>query len=187
MSGYKFGQKNFYELLSNFSNVTVFGSLDSYGQRSEYIREGTVWSDVENSREILKKYSNIQFVIQSVITNLNLWSLPDFHQDWYNKGLVEKANIRYFCLNTPEYLHISVLDQKMKEKILLKYEQYLNFLKEETSTLYNAMTPLLKVKQILEAMLESPKVPVSMLQFALLKKDLKQNLKFKDIFPEFKV
>lgn len=185
MSGYKFGKKNMFELLNNFSNVTVFGSLDSYGERAEYIRKGTCWKTIENTRKALQQYSNISFVIQAVITNLNLWSLPDFHQQWYEKGLVKKENIRYFCLTSPEYLHISVLEDHMKQKIQEKYVHYLDFLKDITSTKYNVMTPHNKVQQLLEHMMNPPKVSLSVLNFNLLKKDLANKTSFKKIFSEF--
>ena len=185
MSGYKYGQQNFFELLSNFNNVTVFGSLDSYGERAEYIRKGTCWKTIENTRRVLQNYSNIKFVIQAVITNLNLWSLPDFHEDWVNRGLVAKENIRYFCLTAPEHFHISVLENQMKEKIKNKYTKYLEFLANVTSTNYNTMTLYDKVQQILHYMMESPKISLSVLNFNLLKMDLQSKLKFKDTFPEF--
>jgi radical SAM protein with 4Fe4S-binding SPASM domain len=185
MSGYKFGKKNFFELLNNFSNVTVFGSLDSYGERAEYIRNGTCWKTIENTRKVLQQYKNIHFVIQAVITNLNLWSLPDFHQQWYEKGLVGKEDIRYFCLTSPEYLHISVLENSMKQKIEKKYIKYLDFLKDITSTKYNTMTPYDKVSQILDCMKKEPVVSPSFLNFNLFKKDLQNKLKFRNVFPEF--
>jgi sulfatase maturation enzyme AslB (radical SAM superfamily) len=187
MSGYMYGQQNFFELLSKFNNVTVFGSLDSYGERAEYIRKGTCWKAIENTRSVLQSYPNIKFVIQAVITNLNLWSLPDFHEDWVSRGLVTKENIRYFCLTAPEHFHISVLENQMKEKIKEKYVKYLEFLANATSTKYNTMTPYDKVQQILQHMMKSPKIPLSVLNFNLLKMDLQSKLKFKTTFPEFQI
>jgi sulfatase maturation enzyme AslB (radical SAM superfamily) len=186
LSGYKYGKRHFYELLNCFKNVTVFASLDSYGERAEYIREGTVWKDIEESVLELKKFSNIKLVVQSVITNLNLWSLPDFHTDWCNKGFIQKEDFRYFCLNTPEELYINVLSEAMKEKIKNKYESYLAFLEDSTCTLYNTMTLKEKVMQILKEMRTSPKVPKQLFDFYILKKDIKSSKKFLATFPEFK-
>jgi sulfatase maturation enzyme AslB (radical SAM superfamily) len=186
LSGYKYGKRHFYELLNCFKNVTVFASLDSYGERAEYIREGTVWKDIEENVLELKKFSNIKLVVQSVITNLNLWSLPDFHIDWCNKGFIQKEDFRYFCLNTPEELYINVLSEAMKEKIKNKYESYLAFLEDSTCTLYNTMTLKEKVMQILKEMRTSPKVPKQLFDFYILKKDIKSSKKFLATFPEFK-
>lgn len=185
MSGYMYGKEHFFELLNKFNNVTIFGSIDSYGKRAEYIRRGTCWKTIENTRIVLKQYSKIKFVIQAVITNLNMWSLPDFHQQWIEKDLATKEDIRYFCLTAPEYFHISVLENSMKEKIEEKYTKYLNFLANTTCSKYNMMTPYKKVQQIINHMKTSSKVSLDVLNFNLLKMDLKNKLKFKEIFPEF--
>lgn len=186
LSGYMYGKRHFYEELNQFKNVTIFASLDSYGERAEYIREGTVWTDIEQNVLELKNFSNIKLVVQSVITNLNLWSLPDFHIDWYNKGYIQKGDLRYFCLNTPELLYINVLSPKMKENIKEKYINYLKFLEDEPSTQYNMMTLKEKVIQILTEMNTTPKVSKQFFDFYILKKNLKSPKKFLSVFPEFK-
>jgi len=185
LSGYMYGKKNLFELLNQFNNVTVFASLDSYGSRAEYIRKGTVWSDIEATRIKLFSYPNIKFAVQSVITNLNLWSLPDFHAEWYNKGFINKNNIRYFCLSTPEFLNIRVMKDNFKQKILDKFKTYFEFLKYETCTRYNTVTPLQRVQQILEDMLLPSSTPISIFNYQMLKNHLQNNIKFKDIFIEF--
>jgi len=184
-SGYQFGGYNFFDMLNKFNNVTLFASLDSHGARAEYIREGTVWKDIEDNRVLLQNYTNVKFAAQAVITNLNLWSLPDFHMDWFNRGLLKKDNIRYFCLTSPEELHISVLSDKMKDKIITKYVTYLNFLKDEDSQTLNCMTPYNKIEQIIEEMKKPSIVPLGRLDYFLLKQNIKKLTSFKDVFPEF--
>lgn len=185
LSGFTFGKKNLYELLNNFEDVAVCASLDSHGKRAEFIRYGTKWEDILETRNELFKYPNIKFAIQPVITNLNIWSLPDFHMDWFNKGLVRKDNIRYFPLSTPEDLHITVLTPKMKNEVIAKYHDYLDFLSDETSTIYNAKTPFSKVIEILEEMKKEPIVSLDRFNFYIIKQSLKSKMSFKTIFPEF--
>lgn len=187
MSNFKFGKRNLFELLSNFSDATVIGSLDSYEERAEYIRYGTKWKDILLTREELFKYPTIKFALQPVITNLNMWSLPDFHIDWFNRGYVQKDNIRYFTLDTPAELHISVLKEEMKSKITKKYQTYLEFLKSESSTKFNAMTPYEKINQILQTMQQPPKVNLGMFEYFVLKQTIKTKTNFLKTFPEFKL
>jgi len=56
-----------------------------------------IWKDIEVNRQKLFEYPNIKFVAQSVISNLNLWSLPDFHYDWFSKGFLGKHNVALLC------------------------------------------------------------------------------------------
>jgi sulfatase maturation enzyme AslB (radical SAM superfamily) len=186
-SGYKFGKKNFFELINHFPNATVFASLDSYGERAEFIRQGTVWKDIEEHRKILKEYTNIKFAAQPVVTNLNIWSLPDFHRDWYERGLLRKDNIRFFTLSTPAELHVTVLNQKMKECIKEKYESYLEFLRDEKDTLLNQKTPYEKVKEFLALMECPPIVDIGRFDYFILKQSLKTKVAFKKVFPEFTI
>lgn len=186
LSGYKFGNKNLFKILNQFNNVTVFASLDSYGVRAEYIRYGTDWSTVEANREVLFDYPNIKFAVQTVITNLNLWSLPDFHYEWYNKGFLRKDNIRYFPLTSPEELHISVLSNNMKKEITSKYINYLEFLDDEHSTILNGVYPRTKVQEIINHMNStSPKVNLGKFEYFILKQSVKSKMNFKKTFPEF--
>ena len=186
LSGFTFGNKNLFKLLNQFTNATVFASLDSYGERAEYIRLGTNWSIIEKNRQELFNYNQIKFAVQSVITNLNIWSLPDFHYDWYQKGFLRKDNIRYFPLTSPEELHISVLKENMKSKITTKYLDYMEFLEDEQSIILNNKTPLAKVTEIINYMNNtSPITNLGKFEYFLLKQSIKAKMNFKRTFPEF--
>jgi radical SAM protein with 4Fe4S-binding SPASM domain len=182
LSKYKFEDTNIFSLLNNFSNCFVNASIDSYGDKQEYIRVNSKWETVEANRRELLKYPNIKFVVHSVITNLNAFSLPDFHYNWYNKGFLSKSNLRYITLTAPEQYHLSVMPNHTKDKIMEKYKYYKMFLHDENDETVNKAKPIKKVNQILKEINRLPVYDVDL----FLKQSLDRSSSFYKIFPEFK-
>jgi len=182
-SKHTYNHTNIFELLNNFSNVYVNASIDSFNKRQEYIRVNSKWDTVEANRRELFKYPNIKFVVHSVVTNLNAYALPIFHYDWYRKGYLEKHNLRYITLTTPEQYHLSVMPDKTKQLIYDRYKYYEMFLEDEISTEVNKARPIKKVRQILReiqrAPVYSPKI--------FIENSVKTNSEFFNIFPEFAI
>ena len=55
VSRLKYKNKSIIDLWNKFENVTVSASLDSWGSRAEYIREGTDWDKVESNLQTIKE------------------------------------------------------------------------------------------------------------------------------------
>jgi radical SAM protein with 4Fe4S-binding SPASM domain len=182
LSKFKFKDCNIFELLNNFSNCFVNASIDSYENKQEYIRVLSKWDTVERNREELLKYKNIKFVCHSVITNLNAYSLPNFHYDWYEKGFLSKNNLRYITLTAPKQYHLSVMPEHTKKLIYEKYKYYKIFLEDETDESINKAKPIKKVDQILKEIKREPVYDVDL----FIKQSLESNKEFYKIFPEFK-
>jgi radical SAM protein with 4Fe4S-binding SPASM domain len=182
LSKYKFENTNIFSLLNNFNNCFVNASIDSYGDKQEYIRVNSKWETVESNRRELLKYPNIKFVVHSVITNLNAFSLPDFHYNWYNKGFLNKSNLRYITLTAPEQYHLSVMPNHTKDMIIEKYKYYKMFLEDEDDKTVNRAKPIKKVNQILKEINRDPVYDVDL----FLKQSLDKSPSFYKIFPEFK-
>ena len=185
LSGFEFKKRNILDLLKQFTNITLVASVDCMGKREEYIRYGTKWYDIEKNREEILKYPTIKFLLQPVVTSFSLFSLPDFHFDWYKKGFINNDNIRYIILENPKEMRINNIPKSLKLKIENKLELYINTLKNEKNTQANKMTPYEKVKLILEIMRCSPTISTEQLQFFIMKHNITRNIKFKDVFIEF--
>jgi len=186
MSGFHYKGKNVLELIEQFPNGHIVGSVDTMGKRAEYIRYGTIWSNVEKQREfMLTKHPKVNFILQPVISNMNIYTLPDFHLDWFNKGFVRKDNVRYIPLEEPEEMNITVMPVKLKDDVSRKYEGYLVWLSKEKSTEVNKVTPVEKVNMFLAEMRKPSIRTEDEFKLFVAKQNITRKLKFKEIFTEF--
>ena len=133
----------------------------------------------------MEKYPKVNFIIQPVVSNMSIFTFPDFHLDWYNKGYLGKDMVRYIPLEEPEEMHVSVMPDKVKEKVLERWKPYVEWISDVESTRLNRAKPIEKINQILN---ELKKPPIrSEMEFKLFvaKTNITRNIKFGDIFTEF--
>ena len=173
--------------LNKFNNATLIASLDTYGERAEYIRRGTNWNVIETNRKKLFNYPNIKFMVQSVITNMNVFSLPDFHYDWIEKGFLKKDNLRYYILTSPEHFFVNVLPAGLKHAAKEKLSKYIEFLSDVEDTETNKMLPKSKIFKILKLLDSRQKTPIEIFLNKIKQKDNHENLNFLKAFPEFQL
>jgi hypothetical protein len=185
LSGFTFKGESVLDLFDHFSNITIIGSFDTNGKRAEYIRYGTKWDELEINREVILNRKNLKFIMQPVVSNLSVFSLPDFHYDWYKKGFVGKDNVRYLNVDGPEESRVNNIPPALKVKVLDKYREYLEFLKDEQSTYANIMTPTVCVKKIMGLVKMPPSISNEAFKLYIAKLDIIRSIKFRDIFTEF--
>lgn len=71
-----------YDFLQNYAGeITLVFSIDALGPAAEYIRYGTIWSDVQNNYLRCKAFSNVQLRVNITCSVYNYWHLPDVI-DW---------------------------------------------------------------------------------------------------------
>lgn len=104
---------DFYKLLSNFKNATVYGSWDMDGAIGEYIREGSNSITIKENIKYINSL-NIKFYLQPVISIFNVMYFFDFHKRLFNEGVLKKDNVRYYPLTEPDYYRISILPDEIK-------------------------------------------------------------------------
>lgn len=122
--------KSIFEFLNKFNNVTVAASLDGMGKCGEYVRSGTVWSEVEQSRRLMiEQAPKVKFILTPALSILNAWHLPDFHQDWIEKGLVKPGSLHISLVYDPQYLRADIATAEYKEKLKEKYTKHIEWLK----------------------------------------------------------
>lgn len=92
-------------LQSHVGKLTVIFSLDAVGRPAEYVRPGTVWSDVWSNYCAVKSLHNVQTRVNITCSAYNYWHLPDLldllcedwpsvvtfgqpREDWYKESVI---------------------------------------------------------------------------------------------------
>ena len=123
--------KSVFEYWKQFDSVAVGASLDDSGARGEYIRKGTEWAVVEyNRQEMIKVCPEVDFYISPTLSIMNAWHLPDFHQDWVEKGLINAQDLNVNILQDPPYYRIDIATEEYKQRLNTKYLNHLYWLRD---------------------------------------------------------
>jgi organic radical activating enzyme len=122
------------ELWKLFDSVSVGASLDAMGIRAEYMRKGTVWSDIEdNRRRMLKVCPDVDFYISATVSVFNVLHITDFHRDWAEKSLIKAQDFNVNILQGPEYYRCDILPRELKEVAKHKILDTINWLEGQDS------------------------------------------------------
>lgn len=123
-SVFKYKDKQVLDYWKKFPKVEIYASLDASGPLAEYMRKGTIWSEIEeNAMMIKKEVPHVRFEITPTISLWNAHQFPAFHQDWIEKGLLSKTQeIRLNILTSPWYSSILIAPQFYKDYLRTLYE-----------------------------------------------------------------
>lgn len=122
--------KSVIDYWKKFNNVTVGASLDAMDKHIEYIRNGTVWSEIiENYNALQQSSTNVTFNITSIINIYNAFNLIKSQQFWIKNGLLPESH-RVSILTKPDYLSIQVLPMLFKKQINDIINKHILFLKD---------------------------------------------------------
>lgn len=117
-----------------FQSVSVGASLDAMGPRAEYIRKGTDWSLIEqNRRDMMRICPEVDFYISPTLSIMNAWHLPDFHRSWTEQGFIRAQDLNVNILQDPAYYRIDIAPIKYKQRIRIKFEEHLEWLRSQDS------------------------------------------------------
>lgn len=117
--------KDVIELWKHFSNLTVGASLDAMGERGEHMRKGTDWAQIEKNRQrLLKELPDVKFYVSATISAYNAEHVPDFFDDWINKGYVKPDCIECNTVLFPDYIRAQILPEYKRQEIISKYQQF---------------------------------------------------------------
>jgi len=119
-----------FDYWKRFHKVAVGASLDDQGARAEYIRKGTDWQQVvANRKAMLEVCPNVDFYISPTLSIMNAWSLPDFHRDWVEAGLIRASDLNINILQFPEHYRIDIGTDEYKQKLIQRYQEHLAWLR----------------------------------------------------------
>ena len=115
------------DLWPEFEDVSVGASLDAMGPRAELIRNGTIWKDVEDNRELMmKKCPKVDFYVSATLSAFNAKHVVEFHNDWVEKGFITYKDWNMNVVQDPEHYRADILPLSMKEKITEEYQTHIN-------------------------------------------------------------
>ena len=111
-------------------NIWLWPSIDEIDDRSELIRSGTDWKNVEdNLREVSK--INIHIRPSITVSCMNVHRIPEIITRLVEMGVVKKdyENYTNFSINVVEFgahFHVSVLSDETRLKVKDKLEKFVS-------------------------------------------------------------
>ena len=55
--------------------------------------------------------------------------MPDFHQDWVERGLIKPQDLNVNILQDPPHYRIDIAPMKYKQRLRIKYQEHLDWLR----------------------------------------------------------
>jgi hypothetical protein len=116
---------NVIDYWNQFGNVTIGASIDASGAAAEYVRHGTIWTDIIENICIIKKYApKVHLTITSTVSFLTIENLIELQLKWINEQLFDVADLKVTVLVAPNYLSPAALPAHHKQRlrnIILKH------------------------------------------------------------------
>ena len=120
------------ELWNKFDSVSVGASLDAMGPRAEFMRKGTVWTDIETNRRRMQEVCpQVDFYISATVGLINALHVVDFHRTWSEQGYIKPQDFNFNLLQFPFWQRIDLLPESMKQQVKEKYESHIAWLKPQ--------------------------------------------------------
>lgn len=105
-------------LWQQFKAVQVSCSIDDLGDRNEYIRTGTKWTDVITNLDKLQSLPWIKTSVCQTVSIYNAHTLPEFHKFMQDR----KLHVHLNCVHGPAFLSAANLPDNEKHKIMTDCE-----------------------------------------------------------------
>ncbi len=145
-SNLNFKDKNILNIWKKFKKVHVSASIDAAFYLGAEIREGFNWEQfINNRKEMLGVCPEVYFEITPTISTLNIYNLPELHQELVNQNLIDINHIYLNFLERPIEFNLKSLSAENKQKVenLIKpHIAWLNKNKGGTAIVYQFKTLL---------------------------------------------
>lgn len=118
------------DLLNEFDEVEISGSVDAYGKTNDYMRPPSGWDQIQENICFFKNWADSSkgrsFVIYALAQALNVFSLPQLYK--WNSEFFKKEEIPILptFLTHPRQLTYSILTSKLKHQALENIESILS-------------------------------------------------------------
>ena len=124
--------RSVFEYWKQFASVAVGASLDDQHDRAAYIRKGTDWHQViANRAEMIQVCPNVDFYISPTLSIMNAMTLPDFHQQWTEVGLIRAQDLNVNILQDPAHYRIDIAPAAYKQQLTAKYRKHIEWLRDQ--------------------------------------------------------
>ena len=109
----------------HFENVEVGASLDSWGERAEYIRKGTIWPDIEaNMLRIRREAPHVRMYISATVGIFNSLTLREYYTHMVNKGIIKPYEMWFNPIQEPPYLAVHNLPVAAKQLLTEQWNDW---------------------------------------------------------------
>jgi radical SAM protein with 4Fe4S-binding SPASM domain len=184
LSTLDFKQTNIVDVWKKFSHVECVASLDTFGTRAEILRKDTDWDViVENAKLIKERAPNVWFRIAPTAQILSIFTAPDLHMDWIEKGLLGPNDCFYNILETPHYHNIRALPPVLKDQVVEKWDDYRQWLIDKFGK--KQIQPVLETMANTISYMISEQLPDKFLTQFCQKTKMIDNLRDEDTFAVF--
>ena len=145
-SNLNFKDKNILSIWKQFKKVHVSASIDAAFNLGEEIREGFSWKQFTiNRNKMLAICPKIHFEISPTVSKLNIFNLPELHQELVTQQLIDINNVYLNFLERPKKLNLKNLSTQEKQKVnklISKHIKWLNKNGAGTAIVYQFKTLL---------------------------------------------
>ena len=175
-----------------FKKVTLGLSIDSFGDRANYIRHGSVkWNKIENNNREMKSYceqkgSNIDFFFSPTVSLLNVFTITDHHKYLYETGLMPNIDCLLFnILYHPQDLSILILSENIKKEIQEKILIHIKWIVSNGGS-ERTIKQFESLSSYLNDPIENKNYHITTFISRTNELDHRRNESFSDTFPEYK-
>lgn len=120
LSNLKYKNKSIVDLWKHFTNIEIGVSIDSWGSRAEYIREGTDWQTIESNIYTIKsQLPHVKLQTHTVVSVFNVATLGDFINYMNTNELYAGPQFQptFYNLINPDYYSFDVIPNSLKDEI----------------------------------------------------------------------
>jgi hypothetical protein len=162
-----------------FSNINIGASIDCSGAVAEYMRHGTVWKDILNNIDCIKKQvPHVKLKISSTVSFLTIKNLIELQCSWIDQKLFGVDDFDVYLLTSPIFLSPSVLPQHHKNRLSILISDHISR--------FNGTNLALQWQSVLKWMNNNDHT-YALVDFENRTKvlDTHRNESFQSVFPEF--
>jgi len=124
-----FKDKSVIDLWNKFKKVEVYGSLDSFGARAEYMRNGTIWNNILNNlKRVRDNCPSVSISFNCVVGVFNVLTITEFLNHLHDEGLInwDSTTCSFYKLINPDYYNLNnLLTKEMKAEAKWKIKAWL--------------------------------------------------------------
>jgi hypothetical protein len=111
----KFKKYDLQEMLSKFDEVSFNVSIDHYGDKAEYMRNGTKWNEVLENLKIFSQMSNLNFTIAASISVFNYVSFDECFYELHQAGIIHSdMQLSVNIITSPHFMSAQMLPASLK-------------------------------------------------------------------------
>ena len=183
-SNLNYKKKSILDYWKNFKKIELMASIDSWGTRAEYIRNGTNWEQIVNNlKKIKEECPHVSITINSVVGLFNCLTVTDFLEELENQGLINiwHTSVFFYKQLYPTWQDFSIIPLEIRNQAIKKIDNYITN-KFSCSTQSIIYTNLCILKGQLEQSVTE--VDYNMVREEIQRLDLLRNENFVKTFPE---